>query len=202
MTAVLATVPTAADALGLAPEQVRAAILLASGQPIGKVAADLGVDRRTLFHWRQQAAFAMAFERELAAQAQLIREAVHARLLGLAEKALDVVDTALDSGGAPALAAARVVLARAEPPPMPRLPSAADIRQQQEAERTRAAQERLSRMSDAELEATIVQLREQGAHTEQLQQEQLNRMSPAEQADYRRANGRAAAERLHARRQP
>jgi hypothetical protein len=92
--------------------------------PIGKVATEIGIDRSTLFHWRQDPAFAYAFERELAAQNQLVREATHARLLGLAEKALDVVEAALDAGGASALAAARLVLGRAEAPDLHSLQSA------------------------------------------------------------------------------
>lgn len=122
MTAIVKAAPETAEVLGLEPEQTRAAILLASGMPIGKVAIEIGVDRRTLFQWRQSAGFTFAFERELAVQNQLVREATHARMLGLAEKALDVVEDALKAGGPGALAAARIVLGRADAPEIKALP--------------------------------------------------------------------------------
>jgi hypothetical protein len=116
VTAIVEIVPSAAEVLGLEPEKARAAILLASGMPIGKVAAEVGVDRRTLFVWRQTPAFAETFRRELASQNALMREALHARALALTEKAMDVVASALEAGGAQALQAARIVLGRADGP--------------------------------------------------------------------------------------
>jgi hypothetical protein len=202
MTAVLVEAPTVADAFGLDPEQLQAAVLLAAGMATGKVAEHVGVNRRTLFHWRQCSGFAIAFERELATQTQLMREVVHARLLGLAEKALDVVEGALNSGGAPALAAARVVLARTDAPALLPLPTAEALQRQAEAECERAAQEQLSRMSDEELCAHLTQLRAQSAYSKQGERERFNRLSPAEQTADINARARAASERLRARRQP
>lgn len=67
-----------APALGLEPDQIQAAILLASGMAVTKVAERVGVDRRTVSRWREHSTFAAAFERELSTHAQLMREVAQA----------------------------------------------------------------------------------------------------------------------------
>jgi hypothetical protein len=124
VTATLALAPSDPEVLGLEPAQVRAALLLASGLSITKVGELVGVDRKTIYFWRQQPVFAAVLARELAVQSQLMRECVHAELIGLAEEAMDVVRSALRGGDSTrALAAARIVLGRAEPPELQQLPA-------------------------------------------------------------------------------
>jgi hypothetical protein len=126
MTATLALAPTDPEILGLEPAQARAALLLASGLSITKVGELVGADRKTIYFWRQQPVFAAVLARELAVQSQLMRECVHAELIGLAEEAMDIVRGALRGGDpARALAAARIILARAEPPELQQLPAMA-----------------------------------------------------------------------------
>ena len=151
MTAVLGETPNALQAEGLDSDQTRAALLIAAGIPLGKVAEQVGVDRRTLYQWRQQPAFVAVLENELAVQVQLVRETVHARLLSLTERALDVVEDALNTDGSAALAAARVVLARVDAPNVKPLPSSAAMMQQAQAAQMRAEHAHVTAMSEAEL---------------------------------------------------
>jgi hypothetical protein len=104
----------AAAVVGLAPVQVRGAMLLAAGLGVAKVAQHLGVDRRTVCRWRTDPTFTLVFHSELTAHAQLLRESLQARVLAVADRALDVVETALQAGGPSALQAARIVLGRVE----------------------------------------------------------------------------------------
>lgn len=102
---------TATDEL---TERQRAAIaLLVAGKTYTAAADELGVNRRTVWEWKQQAAFQAALTTELEA----LREAVHTRLLALADKAVSALERTLESGDSDSarVAAARLVLDRLSP---------------------------------------------------------------------------------------
>src|SRR5688572_2426603 len=79
----------------LTDEQQAALSALVSGQPVTAAAATAGVARTTLYRWlREDDAFAAAYNGRRAE----LRDAAHARLLGLADKALAALERALDDG--------------------------------------------------------------------------------------------------------
>jgi hypothetical protein len=98
----------------LSDRERKAIALLITGMTHTAVADELGVNRRTLWEWKQDPTFVAALNNEREA----IREAMQDRVLGLAEKALTALEQTLersDSDGA-RVAAARLVLDRLLPP--------------------------------------------------------------------------------------
>jgi hypothetical protein len=87
--------------------------MLVAGKAHGAVADELGVNRRTIWEWKQDPAFASALKSEREA----IREAMQDRVLGLASKALDALERTLEAGDSDSsrVAAARLVLDRLLP---------------------------------------------------------------------------------------
>ena len=181
MTAVVAQAPNATALLGPEPQQVQAALLLATGMSLTKVAKEVGCDRRTLFVWRQQPEFTAVLEMELAIQAQLVREATHTRLLGMAELALDVVEAALKKGGSRALSAARIVLSRADAPDLGALPTGAEMV-------ANAEQQQIKRLPQEQLEALLQQHRDAGLVSSPLYREWIKRLDRSELSEHLRRN--------------
>jgi hypothetical protein len=93
----------------LTPAQQLAIAAIVSGKSYTEAAEAAGVDRRTLFEWRQLSGFAAALRDEL----QALRDAAGARLLGLADKAIDALAAVMAGDNPPAMvSAARDVLDR------------------------------------------------------------------------------------------
>lgn len=93
----------------LSPAQHAAVLALVSGQGYSDVCQAIGIDRRTLYEWRQQPQFQAA----LAAEQRATRELVHARLLALGEKAMSALEDVLAGDNDTArVSAARTVLDR------------------------------------------------------------------------------------------
>lgn len=97
----------------LTAKQVVAVSLLAAGKAFTDVAAELGVDRKTIWSWRRDPAFAAA----LSTEREVIREGLQDRVLALADKALNALERTFDSGDSDSarVAAARLVLDRLLP---------------------------------------------------------------------------------------
>ena len=96
----------------LHPKQLAAIALLATGRHYTEVATAVGVERKTLWTWRQSKPFVAALNAELLS----IREAAQARLLSLANKAFDALERTLvetDNDNA-RIAAVKLVLERLE----------------------------------------------------------------------------------------
>lgn len=91
----------------LTERQHAAVALLVSGKTYSAVAEELGIDRRTLWEWRQTPAFFDAVEAELTA----IRTETRARMSALASKAVTAVEGIIENGytDAEKLAAIRLV---------------------------------------------------------------------------------------------
>ena len=97
-----ATAMRATTGAELPDEQQAALTALLSGQTVTAAAAAVGVARTTLHRWlREDEAFAAAYNGRRAE----LRDAAHARLLGLADKALAALERALDEGDTRAAAA-------------------------------------------------------------------------------------------------
>lgn len=95
-------------------ERQRTAIgLLITGKTQAAVAEELGMNPRTIWEWKKDAAFAAALNAELEA----IREAMQARILALADKALTALEQTLERSDSDSarVAAARLVLDRLVP---------------------------------------------------------------------------------------
>jgi hypothetical protein len=76
-------------------ERQRVAIdLLAAGRTVGEIAAELGIDRSTLWRWRRAPSFAA----ELNVRRAEIWEASTDRMRALVPRALDVVGREVDEG--------------------------------------------------------------------------------------------------------
>jgi hypothetical protein len=97
----------------LTERQRRAIGLLVAGKTQAAVAQELGVNPRTIWEWKQDPAFVAALKAEIEA----IREAMQARVLALADKALNALERTLESGDSDSarVAAARLVLDRLLP---------------------------------------------------------------------------------------
>jgi hypothetical protein len=74
--------------------QLRAVDLLAAGRPVGEVAAELDVDRTTLWRWRQEPLFAAA----LNGRRLEVWQTSNDRLRALLFRAAEVLEQALDAG--------------------------------------------------------------------------------------------------------
>src|SRR5262249_17511746 len=74
--------------------QLRAVDLLASGRPLGEVAAELGVGRTTLLRWRQDP----SFEAEQNSRRREVWQSANDRLRGLLCRATEVLEQGLDAG--------------------------------------------------------------------------------------------------------
>jgi hypothetical protein len=84
--------PTGENDLNDLNERQRAAIeLLVLGQATGMAAKRLGIDRKTLFNWRQQP----AFQRELRRRRDELCSEAGERIRGMLHPALDVLDEQL-----------------------------------------------------------------------------------------------------------
>lgn len=95
-------------------ERQRVAIaLLVSGKTQSAVAAELGLNRRTLWEWKQDSEFLYALHVEL----EQIRAAAKVRMFALMDKAFATLEHVLDHGytDAERLAAVRLVLTWIEP---------------------------------------------------------------------------------------
>lgn len=79
----------------LSPAQERAIEILVAGKPATVAAKEAGVDRRTLHRWRTDDP---RFIAALNARRMELREAGRARLLGLINKAVEVVENRLYNG--------------------------------------------------------------------------------------------------------
>jgi hypothetical protein len=77
---------------GLSERQSVAIGLLIAGKTHTAVASQLGIDRRTVWAWKQEPAFAAA----LNAEQQAIRDAAQSRAIALADKAYDALERVLD----------------------------------------------------------------------------------------------------------
>jgi len=89
------------EAQRLDPRQLRAVDMLAVGVAAGEVAAELGIDRSTLWRWRQESAFAA----EVNTRRVELWQASMDRLRALVPPALDVLGQAVDGGDWKAAAA-------------------------------------------------------------------------------------------------
>ena len=83
------------DVDGFPPEQEAALAVLVAGQGIEAAAKSAGVHRSTLHRWRTTDP---AFEIEYRRRRREVREASEARLMQVADQALDVVAKAIGEG--------------------------------------------------------------------------------------------------------
>ena len=92
----------------LSERQHAAVTLLISGKTYTAVADELGIDRRTLWEWRQLPAFSGTVEAELRA----IHEETRTRMCALAERAVNAIGEVMENGytDGERLAAVRLVL--------------------------------------------------------------------------------------------
>lgn len=103
--------PAASDSLS---EKQRTAIaLLLTGKTNTATAEEIGVDRKTVWAWKQEPAFAAALNAELEA----LREAAQVRMLALAGKAFDALERMLANADTDSarIAAVKLVLERLFP---------------------------------------------------------------------------------------
>lgn len=98
----------------MTPKQARAAELLVEGRTDSEVAAELEMDRTTIWRWRS---IHPAFRAELARLRASVWEASEDRLRRMRVKALETLDRALDGDGRGAVRAAMALLRVAPPPP-------------------------------------------------------------------------------------
>lgn len=94
------------DTSGLSVQQLQAVTLLSRGYGIGETADKLGVNRTTLFRWRQ---LHPAFERELRKRTQVELSTLASRCRGLLMRATQRAELALDGHGDRDLWADRVL---------------------------------------------------------------------------------------------
>lgn len=112
MTAIVETPGT--DAAELPAAQAQAIVLLAAGLSVTKTAEQLGVSRRTIARWFGERTFQASYAAEVEAHIAFVRHTWRARGLVLLEKSLDMLEAALDAGGAAGLVAARIVVSHAD----------------------------------------------------------------------------------------
>jgi hypothetical protein len=141
----------------LTAKQLAAVGLLAAGKAYTDVAAELGVDRKTVWSWRRDPAFAAALSAEL----EDLREAIQTRVLALADKALNALEQTLDSGDSDSarVAAARLVLDRLLPTHSP------DEQRSQGARIITIRDSDLKRLGDMQREADEVRRQSNSAMT-------------------------------------
>lgn len=77
--------------------QLRAVALIAEGRALVEVAKEVGVDRTTIWKWRNSTGFAKALSDAMSSGL----EAAKSRIAALREKSLDVIESILDDVGAP-----------------------------------------------------------------------------------------------------
>lgn len=98
--------------MSLSGKERQAVILLACGLSAANTAAACGVEPGQVFAMRKRREFVDALEDEIWAGTVLMRLELHAAMMARIDKAMLAIDNSLAIGGAEALAAAKIVLAR------------------------------------------------------------------------------------------
>lgn len=77
---------------GLTPVQIQAAVLLGSGSNFGQTAEAVGVDAKTIWHWRQTPEFQAEIQRAIAETTAAAREHIQASLLKASVRVSDALE--------------------------------------------------------------------------------------------------------------